>query len=459
MGNRSFASRAVNFGLLGAIWLLSACSSSGNTERTAGNTTGGTSSTLAPGQGYCMDTCTKDCTTDQDCNMSQGEMCCDLSTAGKTCLQASECPVACSDDTKCNTSSGQACERITIATTQKYCASPTTALQTCQADGDCSTGDVCCANYKQPICLPPTECPKACTASTDCQTSSGEICCTSVTKIEPNLNVTGLCTNPTYSLTSGYANCPKLCTTSTDCDTANNEICCNGLCTTDHSLCPQTCTQSSDCNAQICCKSALMRVPDLTTHIFTTGPTCTGTPYYTCSSSSCSSVLGCTATSGGGTCNSYGYTCSEFNSSSTSCASITGCTYSSNGSSGCSVFESYLCSDFDDDSYDCTGLGCTYSSSTYLCTGTPTTCSTFTTSTACDDSFNCIWSGTSTGTCSGTPAACSTNTNSTACAANYNCYWSSTGTTTCTGTATPCSQLTPTQCSSQYGCSLSTVTL
>src|SRR5258706_15515958 len=103
--------------------------------------------------GLCRPTCTKDCLVDQDCQLSNGELCCDLGPAGHTCLKASLCPRFCSDDSKCDISTGQACVRATLSTPQKVCTQPVKGLSLCAMDADCKTSDVCCQNYKEPICL------------------------------------------------------------------------------------------------------------------------------------------------------------------------------------------------------------------------------------------------------------------------------------------------------------------
>src|SRR5258708_25408435 len=147
--------------------------------------------------GLCRSTCTKDCVVDQDCEVSTGELCGDLGPAGHTCLKAALCPRFCTDDSKCDVSMGQACVRATLSTPDKVCTQPAKGLLLCSNDQDCKTGNVCCKNYKEPICLPPGQCPKACTGSTDCSTDNNEVCCDSVAVLEPNLAVSGLCLNTT----------------------------------------------------------------------------------------------------------------------------------------------------------------------------------------------------------------------------------------------------------------------
>jgi len=201
--------------------------------------------TLPDGTGLCEPTCAKTCGSDSDCETSQGELCCDYGAAGKSCSPASACPIMCTDDSRCDPTKGQACERVDLSLADKYCTSPSNGIQLCAVDGDCATGTVCCGNYDQPFCLPPSDCPKPCSASTDCNTGNGEVCCTSIPMVEPHITATGLCLNP------AYAACPKTCAQSTDCNTAQNEICCEGVCST---TCAKTCKTSSDCNQQICCK-------------------------------------------------------------------------------------------------------------------------------------------------------------------------------------------------------------
>src|SRR4051812_12065018 len=86
---------------------------------------------LPTDDGLCRPTCTKDCLVDQDCELSAGELCCDLGAAGHTCLKASLCPRFCADDSKCDVSMGQACVRSTLSTPQKVCSQPAKGLLLC----------------------------------------------------------------------------------------------------------------------------------------------------------------------------------------------------------------------------------------------------------------------------------------------------------------------------------------
>ena len=239
------------------------------------------------GKGLCQGTCDRDCTSDQDCDMANGQMCCDFGAAGKACIAAPQCPIRCTSDTACDTTAGKACVLVDIAQTDKTCTAPGGAVQLCAVDSECKAGNICCALYDRPYCLPPAKCPKACIQSTDCDTVSGEICCTTVRLVEDHVKAAGLCLNP------GYATCPKACAQSADCNTTSGEVCCNGMCS---KSCPRTCNVSTDCSGQICCKSARTRVPDATV-TFSVGPHCAGTPTYSScaslSTSTCPSVPGC----------------------------------------------------------------------------------------------------------------------------------------------------------------------
>src|SRR6266508_2504691 len=113
-----------------SIVLWASCSDS-DTVGPGGNPDGGPTDT-----GFCRATCTKDCLFDQDCEVSAGELCCDLGTAGHTCLKASLCPRFCSDDSNCEVSMGQACVRSTLSTPQKVCTQPASGLLLCSTDND-----------------------------------------------------------------------------------------------------------------------------------------------------------------------------------------------------------------------------------------------------------------------------------------------------------------------------------
>ena len=87
--------------------------------------------------GYCQSSCTKDCTRDDDCDMSHGEMCCPLGSAGSTCLDAQACPKMCTDDSNCSTANGDVCGRLSLSGSEKSCMEPAESLRTCSGDGDC----------------------------------------------------------------------------------------------------------------------------------------------------------------------------------------------------------------------------------------------------------------------------------------------------------------------------------
>lgn len=325
MDNRQIGRHLGLVMLFVATQALGACSGTGSPNGDGGGGGSGNPGTLPAGSGICADTCEKDCTSDQDCDMSQVELCCDLAPAGKSCMAAGECPRQCTTDSQCDSTHGLACVRMTLAFSQKYCDSPAYGIQPCSANADCPAGNMCCGIYNQPFCLPASQCPHACSTSAECDTGSGEICCTSVRSREPNLNVSGLCLNPKYE------RCPETCTTSMDCTSQSAPLCCNGLCA---ATCAQICTQNSDCTRQICCKSAMMRISSQPTQIFTSAPTCTGAAY---SCSSCAYPGGCKCP--GCSWSSAGY-CSGSNDA--SCA-LCGGTAASCVCSGCTWLDAESC--------------------------------------------------------------------------------------------------------------------
>lgn len=486
--------------LCSALALVAACSESrkaSNSERP------NNSNELPTNMGYCRDTCTKDCTKDSDCMMSEGELCCDLGSAGKTCLSARDCPRFCKNDSDCDSSSGEACLEVSITMDDKICVEPRDGIHSCDSDADCERNEVCCDIYDKTVCLPSGLCPASCSADSDCDTDNGEICCTTVRLREPNLKVKGLCLNPDFET------CPTECSESSDCSTSSGELCCNGIC---QDYCPKICEQSSECRNQICCKSALVRLP-AETELFTAGPRCEGTPYDTCSASDCVSVLGCTQSGSGKCMDDIVRTCPSLFSES-QCSRVPGCTFEGSGScSGslftttCSMMESMgqslcemiagcnytegevcktvtspeVCSDKNSSDECETLLGCNWDSSGGVCSGMPTDCSSIISESECNSSSNCDWSAsggcygtplecpeitsssdcnltvfcswTSSGSCTGTPIPCSSFVDPTECNSSDNCYWN--GSISCTGAPTPCEELSVQQCDEQRGCRLS----
>lgn len=204
-------------------------------------------------KGVCADTCPKVCKSDDDCPTSDGELCCDFGEEGKVCKSAAQCPRQCTEDSKCATGSGEACLRTTLATTARVCTDAARGIKLCQGDSDCPTpGDVCCTIYKEPVCLAGKMCPKTCSTSSDCNTSLGEVCCDTISRVDTTLNEGGLCLHP------GVVACPTPCTQSSDCSVSGGAICCKGLCS---QTCQEECETSDDCRGQICCKNPVARSP------------------------------------------------------------------------------------------------------------------------------------------------------------------------------------------------------
>jgi hypothetical protein len=216
-------------------------------------TTSDDDSTGQTSAGFCADTCLKSCGNDNDCDVADGELCCDFGDEGSVCMPAAACPRFCSQDTQCDTETGEACIQASVeAPDARVCGAAAAALPVCSDDGDCGLGEKCCGIYDQPICLPADRCPKTCASSAECQSGAGEICCTSLAKVDPALEAEGLCLHPSLEA------CPELCSASSDCNTQRGEICCEGVCSTS---CARACDESNDCPGQLCCKSKAARSP------------------------------------------------------------------------------------------------------------------------------------------------------------------------------------------------------
>src|SRR5207237_358368 len=115
--------------------------------------TGTVPTTTSTGQGTCAATCDKPCGSDQDCNTSQGELCCDFGETGKICQNAKSCPKFCHDDSTCETAMGQACVRTTLGSQKLVCEPAAAGLKLCQGDSDCTaTNTICCQIYSSNVC-------------------------------------------------------------------------------------------------------------------------------------------------------------------------------------------------------------------------------------------------------------------------------------------------------------------
>ena len=204
--------------------------------------------------GVCRDACPSPCTSDDDCQLSSGELCCNYGgELGSACVPATQCPRFCNDDTACNVSSGDACVRRTLDT-PRVCAAATQALKLCGGDPESyGAGEVCCGIYDEPVCLPSDLCPQSCEASDQCHNGDGEVCCKTLGLLDDTLRGGGLCIDPSR------VSCPVACESSTACDTQAGEVCCNGVCA---SSCPETtCNTSRDCDSQICCTAPVVTSP------------------------------------------------------------------------------------------------------------------------------------------------------------------------------------------------------
>jgi hypothetical protein len=414
--------------------LVLACVAGGcNTSDSNNNNNNNTGPT---GPGMCQASCPKSCVLDHDCETNQGQLCCDYGAGAKVCQNAQGCPRFCTTDSTCDTSTGQACVRTSLQSPTTVCEPAQAALRVCKIDGDCQQNEVCCGIYKEKICTAANQCPKACGSSTDCDTTSGQICCTSVGSVEPSLSAAGLCLN------TNYEPCPKSCVQSSDC-TAPAALCCQGVCA---ATCPKQCNQDSDCVGQICCKAANLFPPP--PHHFKVAPTCQGTENYTtcqqCGSSlGCNRCPGCASEAGAGYCsgNPFYNTCLAC-ANAYGCANCAGCTSSlaCNGTAtACtSLFTQNACQ---------TQQGCNWNAN--QCTGTAALCTTFVAQNTCQAQAGCNWST----VCNGTLTQCTQLVDQITCNGQHGCNWNP-GTGACSGTLTPCTGLTPQQCTQMPGCSL-----
>ena len=206
-----------------------------------------------PTQGLCLDACPKTCETDNGCDLSSGELCCDYGPYGAACTKATNCPRFCEDDNQCDIAGGEACLRVSLADKRRVCTQPQAALRLCDNHESCAaTGELCCGIYSEALCLPSHLCPAHCESSDQCNGSAGEICCPTLKLLDPRLSASGLCINPQQTA------CPTGCSQSSECDTTAGEVCCEGVCSMS---CARRCDQSSDCIGQVCCKSALVTSP------------------------------------------------------------------------------------------------------------------------------------------------------------------------------------------------------
>lgn len=126
--------------------------------------------------------------------------------------------------------------------------------------------------------------------------------------------------------------------------------------------------------------------------------------------------------------------CSDMSDSMAQCASLPGCTFSTTNGS-CTFNDSTACinlaSDACGEALDClqwqSATTCEPPSTCHRnayydsCTGTPTPCSSFRTSSTCASSHNCAWS--TTDACVGTPTDCTSFTTEATCRASDNCRW------------------------------------
>jgi hypothetical protein len=447
--------------LIAAVLAAVACGCS--STRSSGGDAGSSGSAITPiavgdGQGICAATCPRSCDSDGDCDTEIGDLCCNYGSS-KVCTPAADCPIFCDNEAVCQRSADLTCVVTSLVSgTPSTCAPPGSGLQFCRSDSDCSgPSQTCCTNYDRPICTDSGQCPASCTNDAQCNALGGEMCCTSVQAVEPNLSAMGLCLNPTVQP------CPQPCSRSSDCsDVVGASLCCNGLCA---ATCPTTCTQDSDCYQEICCKSPSLAVPAPPV-LFGATPPCVGT----LDNATCGECLaqlgacacpGCTADDDAGTCSGA--------STAPSCAQC-GADYDCDVDycPGCSLTTNQVCTG--SPSYAPCGVcppdfcgspdgvegcpGCTLGDGG--CEGTVLPCGDNASEADCNNDYGCSWGGSA---CTGTITQCVSRTTAAACNGVAGCGWIAGGPLSCVGTPTPCVQLSAVagdaglaQCPLQPGC-------
>ncbi|GMV43280.1 MAG: hypothetical protein AMXMBFR64_49960 [Myxococcales bacterium] len=254
------AVRAVVWGasaLLLAATLLLACESKGG-GGVGGYSQGGGAGTGSP---ICRTECPKGCSTDTDCPLSEGQICCNYGSFGSACIKAKNCPRFCTGDSQCDTAQGEICCRTNPLAPEKVCDEADDCVVSCTSNADCGEGTICCTAGTDPICTKPNHCPKVCEKAQDCASGNGEVCCFTrrdheiATWGSSALAAGGVCTNLEETP------CPVACTSSQQCPQKTPICCPTGFC--DES-CDQPCTTNNDCNlskGEFCCESQVMRSP------------------------------------------------------------------------------------------------------------------------------------------------------------------------------------------------------
>ncbi|HEY2407025.1 MAG TPA: hypothetical protein VGI10_13535 [Polyangiaceae bacterium] len=294
-----------------------------------------------PTGGVCTlaSACPVFCTSDADCPTSLGQACLQTTVgAPKVCTTPASAFQTCQTDTNCSVAGDVCCQIYT----QNVCMPPSTCPKSCAADAECdpTRGEACCLTVRrleprlkvQGLCLSATSgsCPKACTTSIDC---TGQLCCN------------GICATT----------CTQTCETSNDC---SGEICCKVQTSTPplvefsiaqacsgsplypcSTLCAQPgCNQTGGGATCANYPSGCLYSPDPTScaqHLGCSwdGLECTGTPT-NCATlhvdeTSCYADLDCEWNLGNSSCSGTPTPCAQLTS--IACSSVYGCTLSSGG--------------------------------------------------------------------------------------------------------------------------------
>lgn len=254
----AYARAVVGFWILGAM-ALGGCESKagGGGAVSPGGGVGG----AGGGGATCRDSCPKSCTSDADCDLSDGEICCSYGSVGAACVEAKDCPRFCDSDATCDSSEGEICCRTSLVAPEKTCEEAKECVVTCASTADCGDDLVCCTSLATPACVKGNDCPAPCAQSQDCDTDDGEVCCLTVRDFElatrgyTAFAPGGTCMDPDESA------CPQQCSSSQECPKDDPLCCPSGFCA---KSCDTACTTNDDCDlseGEFCCGSQVLRSP------------------------------------------------------------------------------------------------------------------------------------------------------------------------------------------------------
>lgn len=237
-------------------WALAGCETKGGGGAVG---TGGGAGVVAGA--VCRDSCPKTCTSDNDCSVSDGEVCCSYGGFGKACTKASKCPRLCSADSECDTAEGEICCRSEPFSPEKTCTEAKKCFVGCAKNEDCGEDTVCCLSLPEPWCVEASKCPQTCTSGSDCKGEGNQLCCHSVRSYQVAQYGYSPMPDGGVCLDTDEDTCHTPCATSQDCPEKAPICCSTGFC---DDKCEQPCDTNNDCNlskGEFCCGSQVYRSP------------------------------------------------------------------------------------------------------------------------------------------------------------------------------------------------------